>query len=255
MNAGQLAAFHLVEKANGLPDVLEGVCVTGSWNPQTSTAQFTIGNTASDFADSGDQPIVIEAIVATHANGDQWGPVGGERATLRTSGGSEYVAHFEHADDDSPQTPAGEKWSLHKNPVTGQVDAYRKVKNDAVAQGDGLASIEDLAGAKYKLNTTQYWSISVDDATNMLVVKHISGLGITIDGNTGILTLGGGDGLGVEFAVIRKSDLDNALASCAQQFTSQLTTWAAAHVQPGSGATGPTLTAVPSTGSPIVQSA
>jgi len=51
-------------------------------------------------------------------------------------------------------------------------------------------------------------------------------------------------------AIIRKSDLDAALVAQLVQLKSDLTTWAATKLQPGSGATAPvTLTAVRSTGS------
>jgi len=71
----------------------------------------------------------------------------------------------------------------------------------------------------------------------------------TIFGGTG--TEVGGENLDeTNDAIMRKSDVDAALAAQIAQLKSDLTTWAAAHLQGGSGASGPTtLTAVESTGS------
>lgn len=61
----------------------------------------------------------------------------------------------------------------------------------------------------------------------------------------------GGENLdAVNDAIIRKSDLDAAIAAEVAQLKLDLTTWASTKLQPGTGATGPvTLTAVRSTGS------
>jgi hypothetical protein len=50
-------------------------------------------------------------------------------------------------------------------------------------------------------------------------------------------------------AVVRKADLDAALSAQVTRTKNEITAWAAAHLQGGTGASGPTLTAVTSTGS------
>ena len=54
-------------------------------------------------------------------------------------------------------------------------------------------------------------------------------------------------------AVIRKSDLDAALAAQTAQYMSDLASWAGASLKPGSGASGPSMTAIHSTGSSKVK--
>lgn len=64
-------------------------------------------------------------------------------------------------------------------------------------------------------------------------------------------TFVGGDNLDTtNDAIITKTKLDAALTAQAAQTKTDITTWAAAHLQPGSGASGPTtMTAVTSSGS------
>jgi hypothetical protein len=56
-------------------------------------------------------------------------------------------------------------------------------------------------------------------------------------------------------AVMRKSDVDAALAAQVTRTKNEITAWAAAHLQGGTGASGPTMTAVTSTGSSKVKAA
>jgi hypothetical protein len=83
-------------------------------------------------------------------------------------------------------------------------------------------------------------------------MRHYGTAFATIFGGQG--TEVGGENLdATNDAIIRKSDLDLALSNQVSQIQAEIETWAAAHLQPGSGAPPPTLTAVESTGSSLAR--
>ena len=155
-------------------DDLEGVVVAGSWNPATATVQVTIGDTYAIANDgNGDQFAIITATVGTTYN-DQYGPVGGERVHLQRVGAG-WVAHFEHADDDSPGAPAGERWIVKKN-AAGSVIAYIKMTNDGYTNGDGFGGIKALVGKFLSFLTAGGYGIQVDDQNSETLLGQLSAI-------------------------------------------------------------------------------
>jgi hypothetical protein len=155
-------------------DDLEGIVVAGSWNPTTATIQVTIGDTYAIANDnSGDQFAIVTATVGTTYN-DQYGPVGGERVHLQRVGAG-WVAHFEHADDDSPGAPAGERWIVHRN-ASGAIIGFLKLTNDGIAAGDGLGGLSILAGAFLQFLTTGGYGVQADDANSETLLGQLSAI-------------------------------------------------------------------------------
>ncbi|MDE2102102.1 MAG: hypothetical protein KGL39_32955 [Patescibacteria group bacterium] len=125
-------------------EMLEGVVISGSWDAVNATCQILIGDTVGYevpyFGDGISQPMLVTATLAVPAIGDQYGPVGGERAQVWESQGS-YFAKLEHGHDDSPQAPAGERWILHRSaadPVSVAYDSGVKLTNDGPNPSDKL---------------------------------------------------------------------------------------------------------------------
>jgi len=215
------------------PIARDGMAVNGAYNPVDGTIGSKLCDTDAMFG-SGDQPTAVPRVPQAHAvYGDQYGARGGERTTLIVTQHG-FDSLYTYDEDDSPGAPSGEIWRVHRN-AAGEIDSFSKWTNDGPTEGDGLGGYEQLVGA-------------------LLSILTAAGLSIRMDDNLGLILLAAGSTANPENAVIRKSDLDAALAAQASQFNSQLATWAAAHVQPGTGGTGPTLTAVTSTGSTKVQS-
>jgi hypothetical protein len=236
-----------------IPIAREGVIQ--AYNPADGTVRVTYGDTGSMFSDTPDRQIDHPFIpLLTPAHGRQAGPRGKERVIVIESQGGP-VALLHHEDDDSPGAPVGEDWAVHRNSASA-IDAYVKLTNDGSTQGDDAGGIQILAGGFAKIFTTNGWTFSFDDTGKKGIIASPGGLSITLDDNNGVMTLGSGDDPGSAEALIRASDLNSALSAQVNQLKTDLTTWAAAHLQGGSGATGPTaLTAVTSTGSSKVQSA
>lgn len=133
---------------------LEGMALSGSWNPEDGTVQIMEGASYGTYPDSGDQPVPIVARLQSPARGQQYGPRGGERMIFRKALAG-YTAHVDNSFDDSPGAPGGEWWQVHYN-AAGEIDAYIKLTNDGVAQDDGglmvlvgtLLSIATAGGLK-----------------------------------------------------------------------------------------------------------
>lgn len=155
---------------------LEGVVVEGSWNPVDGTIQVQEGSSYAILGDDGDQPVIITAILNNTSKGQQGPPVGGERVTVRASQ-SGWTATLQNSYNESPQTPAGEWWQVHRNAV-GEIIAYTKQTNDAFAVGDGLASSQHLAGALHSMETTAGQKIVARDD---LLAEAKAGMGIGDD--------------------------------------------------------------------------
>jgi hypothetical protein len=164
--------------------VLEGVVINGSYNSATATCQVQIGDTCSLFADSGDQAVVLQATLKTTQIGDLYGPVGGERVTVEQCANG-WVASYEHADDDTPAPPSGERWVEHRNPQTGAVDAFWKHTNDAAEEGDGLGGAQ-YGGTAARTRTTTAGGFVIDqnDTTKTATITSPTGHVVTIDDNT-----------------------------------------------------------------------
>ena len=85
-------------------------------------------------------------------------------------------------------------------------------------------------------------------------LRHFAAGFATIFGGTA--TEVGGENLdATDDAIIRKSDLDQALSDQIAQLKTDLTAWAAASLMGGSGAGGPSPTAITSTGSSVARAA
>jgi len=214
--------------------------VPGSWNPKEGTVRAHRLHLVAVQSEKGDPPLYdVDLPLLTSSYGHQYGPRGYERCTIipRPHG---YAVILEHDETTSPQAPSGEHFLTHYN-KTGKIDSSIKFTNDGPAAGDGKAGIVGMVGALLSFVTKGGLSLRIDDAANRVVV-------------TAPLVELGADNLdAANNAVIRKTDLDAALSAQAAQFQTQLRTWAAASVQGGSGAGGPSLTAVTSHGSTTVR--
>lgn len=164
-------------------DTVEGIVIAGSWNPVTATIQVVVGDTYAIANDGGgDQFDVRTATIATTYN-DQYGPVGGERVFLVRVGGG-YIAHFEHADDDTLGAPAGERWIVHRN-KSGVIDSYIKLTNDGSAVGDDKGGLKLGFGELAEIETLGGHSVVLDDAAKKITITSTGGLKIVLDDNTG----------------------------------------------------------------------
>lgn len=168
-------------------DTVEGIVIAGSWNPVTATIQVVVGDTYAIANDGGgDQFDVRTATIATTYN-DQYGPVGGERVFLTRVGGG-YVAQFEHADDDTLNTPAGERWVVHRN-ASGVIDGYWKQTNDGPVANDKKGGYRQLVGALWALVTAGGHTITFDDHAKTVTITSAGGLKIVLDDNSGKVEL------------------------------------------------------------------
>ena len=121
----RIAQMHLATHAavaNMQPpdiDVLEGVVVSGSWEAAEGTCQVlvgcTIGYESPFFNENGlNQPLMPVCRIINHAIGDQYGPIGGERAVIWEAGAG-WVCKLVHGPDDSSPVPSGERWIQHRS--------------------------------------------------------------------------------------------------------------------------------------------
>lgn len=138
-----LSAANANEQS-GLPSVLSGVIVAGSYDPigiqqgnlALPSVEVIIGE---DYASTTNTETLVtrRATLATSQIGDMAGPVGGERVVLFRSP-SGWIAMFQHGPDDTPKTPQGERWIAQRNALTGEVMAFLKLTSDGATPGDGL---------------------------------------------------------------------------------------------------------------------
>lgn len=151
--------------------VLEGTVIAGSWDASTATFQVQEGTSAAVglVPSTGDQPLIAQVTVAVTQLGDQYAPVGGERVTLLRNG-SGWIAFFEHADDDTQQVPAGERWCSHRN-AAGEIDAFWKHTNDGPTPGDGLGGAYYGGNAALTKTTTKGGhQVTLDDVAKLLTI-------------------------------------------------------------------------------------
>jgi hypothetical protein len=214
---------------------LEGTVVPGSWNAMDGTCAVRIGDSNSNDGEDGDYLQDIRVHLATTHIGDQYGPVGGERISVHHAQ-SGYVGTFDHGEDDSPGAKSGERFITHRSATgSGQPDGYVKFLNNG-QPGDSAGGLSLLAGVLFDVATA--------GALQIIMSDHL-----------GYIEIGAPGLNATQQAVIRKSDLDAWGASLMTHITTQLDTWATTHLQGGTGAVGPTLTSVPSTGSATVKAA
>lgn len=214
-----ISAVRLLARQTHVPVSFEGTVVPDSWNAQAGTVDVLIGDTAGYTDDDSENPLVLQGVpLSTPAYGFQHGPVGGERATVVTAGGSDWRASIDYDEDDSPGTPAGEHWwvrfALGLADLT--VQSFVKHTKDGESQGDAKGGL-------------RLGSAFVSIVTSLLML--------------------GAEGLDkTKRAAIAKEDLDNALASYTQSVIAPL----CARLQSGSGVPPPTGKATTS-GSSIVK--
>jgi hypothetical protein len=157
------------------PGLLEGIVISGSWNPVEATIEAVIGDTYAFIADSGDRFVTIIATMATGQIGDQYGPIGGERVLLyQTQSG--WVAKLEHGYDDSPQAPMGERWIAHRkvqDPDGPPVwDSRLRLTNDG-SDGDGLGGLAWDGGSRHSVETAGGLQRVAEDSTQQ--VRDVAG--------------------------------------------------------------------------------
>lgn len=145
-----LAVAQTQANSQGAPAAqtfLEGVCIAGSYDPvgeweggaAMPSASFVIGDSYA-AADDSNNMLVVRASLLTTQIGDQAGLIGGERAMLfRVPSG--WAAMLEHGPDDSPQAPLGERWIAHRDPTTGEYNAFLKATNDGATAHDGIGGL------------------------------------------------------------------------------------------------------------------
>lgn len=218
--------------------VLEGIIQAGSYDPTVGTVQISIGHTvaAASFND-GDQPDIVTAALATIGYGDQYGPVGNERALVLRAG-THYVALIEFGPDDSPNAPSGERWTIHRN-SSGATDAYDKITNDGATAGDGKAGRRILVGEYAVIQTTGGLQVTLNDKAGISGQIELTAGSLTLimDANTGTLQIGG-SGTTSGDAIMRQSDIVSLLSSLA----TNLQTWANANFAGGTNTKpGPTM--------------
>lgn len=135
------------------PNFMEGVCVAGSYDPAgvweggaaMPSASFVIGDSYGAATDANNMGVVRATLLTTQI-GDQAGLIGGERAILfRVPSG--WAAMLEHGPDDSPQAPLGERWIAHRDPGTGEFNAFIKATNDGATAGDGMGGMALVTSA------------------------------------------------------------------------------------------------------------
>jgi hypothetical protein len=241
---------------------LEGIIVAGSYKPDLATVQVTLGHTyaAASYPNAG-PPVVVTASLATIGYGDQYGPVGGERA-LVIKAGTHWIALLEFGTDDSPNVPSGERWITHRKPARSANDAnygtngeytpspvnsYTKWTNDGSSVGDNKGGWKTLVGETGVIQTSGGITITIDDAANQAKITMPGGLTIIADNASNTLQIGG-SGTSSGDAIVRQSDLQSALNT----LVSTIHTWATANFSTGasgSGWTGATPTAPTATGS------
>jgi hypothetical protein len=237
------------------PIAREGVVVGGSFDPTDGTAEVILGDT---YAIVGDDNIIPDSgttvrrlpMLTTHL-GDQYGPVGNERALLIPSQSGYHVLLHHDEDDAQAALPAGERWISHRN-ASGEIDAYLRLTNNGATSSDAAGGLSALAGTLLSLTTAGGLSITADDATQRVTLKA-GGILLILDGQKNVLELGADSLTLANDAVVTESKaqaLANAIIASVQ---TAFTTFAA-HVQSGTGTAPPTVGPVTATGSSEVES-
>lgn len=220
----EIFAYNASLKSQDAPvAVLEGVLQAGSYDPTNGTVQVVIGHTvAAAGFDDGDQPMIVTASLATVGYGDQYGPIGNERALVLRAG-THYIAFIEFGPDDSPGVPSGERWIVHRNPQTGDVDAIVKLQNNTPGTTNGVGSATVGAG-----------QVSTIYDGNGKAISHVVGAG----GSVGVGDLV--SNLGAARAAAANADLttlsSNIVAQTLQTLATELATAAQVAGMPGAGA-------------------
>lgn len=177
--ATQVAAARSVPRG----EMLEGVVVAGSWDAAEGVCQVLVGDTvgyeAPFFAD-GNQPFMPICTLVCPAIGDQYAPVGGERALIWESQGS-WVAWLEHGPDDTSQVPAGERWIRHRSsasPSAVVYDSDLRLTNDGPTSGDNLGgAILGGTGSLTQSQTKSGARSTIDDTAHK--IEHVTAGGLT----------------------------------------------------------------------------
>jgi hypothetical protein len=218
---------------------LEGYVSAGSYDPASYTVSVQEGTTgAIDTTDdeNDDAPVVYQNVRLIVLGPLEYGPIGGERVFLFPRIGGGWAAVLEVDTDDTLGTTSGQwKWA-HKNPATRIIDVLLQLTNDGQTPGDGLGSFLALVGAYMNL-------------------RSAGGLKLIISDLLGYIELGQASLDPVNAAVIRKTDLDAALAAVKSEFQSAINTALAATCASGTGGGPVTLPLVTSTGSSKVKAA
>jgi hypothetical protein len=213
---------------------LEGVIVAGSYNAADSTVEVVIGDTYAlpGFLDPS-QPQATQ-------QGDQYGPVGGERVLLfRTQSG--WTAIIEHSDDDSPAVKSGERIIGHRNAL-GQIDASLHLTNDGPIPLDHLGGALLGGGGLAKVYTRDGIAIVARDDLNLVeITLPFGGPTLLLDGVAGTVSIGSAI-LTLDDGVIRLSDQDAAFAALVAAVNTALATLAS-RCAAGGGVVAPTVTA------------
>lgn len=179
---------------NPAPVARDAVVVAGTHNPKDGTADALFGDTYAIIGDDGDQFISYPKIPSvTTQLGDQYGPVGNERAVLIPTQ-SGYVKLFIHGPDDSPGAPAGERWITHRN-ASATVDSYSKFTNDGPTPSDGLGGLHHNGGALHQSTTSGGHSIALNDTAKTVTVTSASGHTVTLDDSSHKVTVQTKNGL------------------------------------------------------------
>ncbi len=227
---------NAAEVGRNAPRMLEGVVISGSWDPANATVQVLVGDTIPfenvNFNSSGlNQPFMPVCTVCSPIPYDQAGPVGGERVQIWEANGGGF-AWYEAGPDDSPQAPAGERFIMHRsaaNPNAVVFDAGIQLTNDGPTTGDQLGgTLVGYQGALTALFTKGGWVFSMGDTHLLGTLQAPDGTIVQIDANAHKVYLGA-NGLGASNAVMTAQDVQNALNALA----SDLKTWANANFQTG----------------------
>ncbi|MDE2470087.1 MAG: hypothetical protein KGL35_15420, partial [Bradyrhizobium sp.] len=189
-------------------EMLEGVVVSGSWDAAEGVCQVLVGDSIpfenANFAD-GNQPFMPLCTLVSPAIGQQYAPVGGERALIWESQGS-WVCWLEHGPDDTDSTLAsGEFQVRHRsalNPSAFEWDSALKLTNDGPTAGDNLGGTHVGGVGAYTVHTavgpTGTFTIASDAIAGTTTVETPAGhliqtadaagsRGITIQSATGLL--------------------------------------------------------------------
>jgi hypothetical protein len=167
--------------------IYEGVVVAGSWIAAESVCQILIGDTVAYespfFNDGGmNQPLMPICRLETHQIGDQYAPIGGERA-LAWIGQCGWTCKLVHGPDDTSPVPSGERWIQHRSqaavvsaaqeaiesgiadpPIPVVWDSALKLTNDGPTTGDGLGgAILGGVGALTQSQTASGARHTIDD--------------------------------------------------------------------------------------------
>lgn len=178
----QLAATVAATKAAPRGEMLEGVVISGSWDAAEGVVQVLVGDTVgyeSQFFADGNQPFMPICTLVCPAIGDQYAPVGGERALIWESQGS-WVCWLEHGPDDTSAVPAGERWIQHRSAASPNAVAYDSalhLKNDGPTTGDSLGgAVLGGTGALTQSQTKSGARSTIDDTAQKIESVTAGGL-------------------------------------------------------------------------------